>query len=52
MSVTNEETVEVSAANAAAESSNDGITSLIDAQLDDIVCGGWSRISFLKTNPN
>lgn len=28
------------------------LAALIDAQLDEIVCGGWSRTIFDKINPN
>lgn len=28
------------------------LAALIDSQLDDIVCGGWSRGTWVKINPN
>ena len=47
------ETTSVEApADAVLEQKEEGLNALIDAQLDDIVCGGWSRVSFTKTKPH
>ena len=30
----------------------EALAALVDAQLEEVVCGGWSRLSWERINPN